>query len=104
MPISDILSEKRDRNIHMIAIVLEDEPRLRTTKRVEFCPSYRFGNPVVKQTDVLQALESLQDLHDLGTALILEDLKPRRTAVVITAVRAVVVVEVKIEVGYAQRF
>ncbi len=53
---------------------------------------------------IVTARASLQDLHDLGTALILEDLKPRRTAVVITAVRAVVVVEVKIEVGYAQRF
>lgn len=53
---------------------------------------------------IVTARASLQDLHDLWTALILEDLKPRRTAVVITAVRAVVVVEVKIEVGYAQRF
>lgn len=53
---------------------------------------------------IVTARASLQDLHDLGTALILEDLKPRRTAVVITAVRAVVVVEVKIEVCYAQRF
>lgn len=53
---------------------------------------------------IVTARASLQDLHDLWTTLILEDLKPRRTAVVITAVRAVVVVEVKIEVGYAQRF
>ena len=52
---------------------------------------------MIEDSDILQERTVLQDVDELGTALVLEHFEPRCAILMVPAVRPVIVVEVEIE-------